>query len=146
MAGAVRKSFLYSTRADDRQYLEPIEPCGLHSCPRSVSSPSKVGRLQSVYSLFWGQAWQGLDLLPNQVEYFREGLELWELVPVRQLVSGSGQASQQQQADDQGYQTYRQSPKAQPIARKDAFHFDGDRKSTRLNSSHSSVSRMPSSA
>jgi hypothetical protein len=100
MAGATRKSFLYSTRADDRQYLEPIEPCGLHSCSQSDLSPSKVGRLQSVYSLFWGQAWQGLDLLPNQVEYFREGQELWELVPVLQLVSGSGQASQQQQADD----------------------------------------------
>ena len=28
----------------------------------------------------------------------------------------------------------------------DAFHAAGDRKSTRLNSSHSSVSRMPSSA
>ena len=100
MAGAVRKSSLYSTRADDRHDPEPIVPCGLHSCSLSDLSPSKVGRLQSVYSLYWGQAWQGPDLLPNQVEYFREGQELWELVSVLQLVSGSGQASQQQQADD----------------------------------------------
>jgi hypothetical protein len=102
MAGAARKSFLYSTRADDRQHPESIEPCGSHFCYQSDLLPSKVERARNVYSTFWGQACQGLDSMPSQVAYFREEQELWGLVPVLQLVIGIDRASRQRQAGHQG--------------------------------------------